>query len=102
VTARPRALGYPLLNGVTHLAARLPSYVQDATDRLAGSALTDGRQQRELPPPVSGGSPCSDLPPRTAARGRGPAAPKQARAETSQDIPYEGLTAGIPLAQVRL
>ena len=25
-------------------------------------------------------------------------APKQARAETSQDIPYEGLTAGIPLA----
>jgi hypothetical protein len=57
-----------------------------------------GRQQRELPPPESGGSPCSDPPPRTAAHGRGPAAPKQARAETSQDIPYEGLTAGIPLA----
>ena len=25
-------LGYPLLNGVTHLSARLPSYVQDAAD----------------------------------------------------------------------
>ena len=32
------AFGYPLVTGLTHLAHRLPSYVQDAAAAMAGSA----------------------------------------------------------------